>query len=134
VAIPFAALVVFSTNLRPAELVDEAFLRRVPNKIYVSDPTPEQYREILVRVCRTMGVAFTDTGFLHLLRQHYQQARRSMRACHPRDLLRHVVALSRYYGVPAELSPQLLDAAAHVYFLGDEPIREQNLPLQMPPR
>ncbi len=132
VAIPFAALVVFSTNLRPAELVDEAFLRRVPNKIYVGDPTPEQYREILMRACRTMGVAFTDTGFLHLLRQHYQQARRSMRACHPRDLLRHIVALARYYGVPAELSPQLLDAAAHVYFLGDDLTRDPNASLQMP--
>jgi len=120
VAIPFAALVVFSTNLRPGDLVDEAFLRRVPNKIWVSDPTPEQYREILIRACRAMGVAFSDTGFLHLLSQHYQQTRRSLRACHPRDLLRHIVALARYYGVPAELSPQLLDAAAHVYFLGGD--------------
>ena len=134
VAIPFAALVVFSTNLRPADLVDEAFLRRVPNKIYVSDPTPEQYREILVRACRSMGVAFADTGFLYLLRQHYQQARRSMRACHPRDLLRHILALARYYGVSAELSPQLLDAAAHVYFLGDDLAKDQNAALHQPPR
>jgi predicted ATPase with chaperone activity len=126
VAVPFAALVVFSTNLRPADLVDEAFLRRVPNKIYVGDPTPEQYREILVRACRATGVAFSDTGFLYLLSQHYQQTRRSMRACHPRDLLRHVVALARYYGVPAELSPQMLDAAAHVYFLEDDLVRDSS--------
>lgn len=120
VAIPFSALVVFSTNLRPVDLVDEAFLRRVPNKVWVSDPTPEQYREILARVCRQMGVPFSDTGFLHLLRQHYQQSRRSMRACHPRDLLRHILALARYYGVPAALSPQLVDAACHMYFLGED--------------
>ncbi len=131
VAFPFAALVVFSTNLRPADLVDEAFLRRVPNKVWISDPTPEQYREILLRVCRSMGVAFSDTGFLHLLNHHYQQTRRSLRACHPRDLLRHVVALSRYYGVPAELSPQLLDAAAHLYFLGSAPAGESSASLQM---
>jgi hypothetical protein len=131
VAVPFAAMVVFSTNLRPADLVDEAFLRRVPNKIWVSDPTPEQFREILVRVCRSLGVAFSDTGFLHLLSQHYQQPRRSLRACHPRDLLRHVVALARYYGVPAELSPQLLDAAAHVYFLGSDLARDGSASMHM---
>jgi hypothetical protein len=131
VAFPFAAMVVFSTNLRPADLVDEAFLRRVPNKVWISDPTPEQYREILMRICRSMGVAFSDTGFLHLLSQHYQQTRRSLRACHPRDLLRHVVALARYYGVAAELSPQLLDAAAHMYFLGSEPGRDSAAALGM---
>jgi len=117
VAFPFAAMVVFSTNLRPSDLVDEAFLRRVPNKIWVNDPTPEQYREILSRVCRTMGVPFSDTGFLHLLRQHYQQTRRPMRSCHPRDLLRHIIALARYYNVQAALTPQLIDAACHMYFL-----------------
>lgn len=131
VPVPFAAMVVFSTNLRPADLVDEAFLRRVPNKVLVGDPTPEQYREILARVCRSFGVTFSDTGFLHLLSQHYQQTRRSLRACHPRDLVRHVVALARYYGVPAELSPQLLDAAAHVYFLGNELAREGSAQFQM---
>jgi hypothetical protein len=73
-----------------------------------------------MRVCRSLGVTFSDAGFLHLLNQHYQQTRRSLRACHPRDLMRHVVALARYYGVSAELSPQLLDAAAHIYFLGNE--------------
>lgn len=132
VAFPFAALVVFSTNLRPIDLVDEAFLRRVPNKVWVSDPTPEQYREILARVCRSMGVPFSDTGFLHLLRQHYQQTRRSMRACHPRDLLRHIVALARYYNVPAGLTPQLIDAACHMYFLGEESARGSDSAGQMP--
>jgi hypothetical protein len=131
VAVPFAALVVFSTNLRPADLVDEAFLRRVPNKVLVGDPTPEQYREILMRLCRSMNVAFSDAGFMHLFTQYYQQTRRSLRACHPRDLLRHVVALARYYGVPAELSPQLLDAAAHIYFLGGDLIRDSSAPLQI---
>jgi len=131
VPVPFAALVVFSTNLRPADLVDEAFLRRVPNKVWVSDPTPEHYREILMRVCRSMGVTFSDVGFMHLLNQHYQQTRRSLRACHPRDLIRHVVALARYYGVPAELSPQLLDAAAHIYFLGNELAGSSSAQFQM---
>ncbi len=132
VAFPFAALVVFSTNLRPDDLVDEAFLRRVPNKVWVSDPTPEHYREILFRACHAMGVAFSDTGFLHLLRQHYQLARRSMRACHPRDLLRHIVALARYYGVQASLTPQLIDAACHLYFLGGENARDGNSTMQVP--
>ncbi len=105
----------------------------MPNKVLVGDPTPEQYREILARVCRSMGVTFSDTGFVHLLNQHYQQTRRSLRACHPRDLVRHIVALARYYGVQAELSPQLLDAAAHVYFLNNELAREGNAQFQVSP-
>lgn len=120
VAIPFGALVVFSSNMRPSDLVDEAFLRRVPNKIWVSDPTVEQYREILVRACQAEGVAFSDAGFSHLLRQHYQQAGRAMRACHPRDLLRHIVALARYYGIAPEFAPQVIDAACQLYFMDAE--------------
>ncbi len=120
VAIPFGALVVFSSNMRPSDLVDEAFLRRVPNKIWVNDPTLEHYREILARVCQVEGVAFSDAGFAHLMRQHYQQAGRAMRACHPRDLLRHIVALARYYAIAPEFSPQLIDAACQLYFMESE--------------
>ncbi len=125
VALPFGALVVFSSNMRPSDLVDEAFLRRVPNKVWVGDPTVEQYREILVRACQSEGVAFSDAGFSHLLRQHYQQAGRAMRACHPRDLLRHIVALARYYGIVAEFTPQLIDAACQLYFMDIERISSQ---------
>jgi predicted ATPase with chaperone activity len=117
VVIPFGALVVFSSNMRPSDLVDEAFLRRVPNKIWVSDPAVEHYREILVRACQSEGVAFSDAGFAHLLRQHYQQSGRAMRACHPRDLLRHILALARYYGIAPEFAPQLIDAACQLYFV-----------------
>jgi predicted ATPase with chaperone activity len=120
VAIPFGALVVFSSNMRPSDLVDEAFLRRVPNKIWVNDPTLEHYREILTRVCQAEGVAFSDAGFAHLMRQHYQQTGRSMRACHPRDLLRHIVALARYYTIAPEFSPQMIDAACQLYFMENE--------------
>ena len=120
VAMPFGALVVFSTNMRPGDLVDEAFLRRVPNKIWVSSPSPEQYREILVRACQLEGVAFAEAGLAHLMRQHYQLTGREMRACHPRDLLRHILALARYYNVVPELSPQLLDAACRLYFMEEE--------------
>jgi hypothetical protein len=121
VAIPFGALVVFSSNMRLSDLViDEAFLRRVPNKIWVGDPTVEHYREILVRICQGEGIAFSDVGFAHLMRQQYQQAGRALRACHPRDLMRHIIALARYYGIAPEFSPQLIDAACQLYFMEAE--------------
>jgi hypothetical protein len=126
VAVPFGALVVFSSNMRPSDLVDEAFLRRVPNKIWVNDPSPEHYREILVRACQSEGVAFSEVGFAHLLRQHYQQAGRAMRACHPRDLLRHIVALARYYTIAPEFAPALIDAASQLYFMETERFSPQS--------
>jgi hypothetical protein len=127
VEVPFAALVIFSTNLRPGRLLDEAFLRRVPNKIGVNDPSPEQYREMLRRACQSMGVTFSEPGFQHLLHQHDEQAGRPMRGCHPRDLLRHMLALARYYDLTPELSPPLLDAACHLYFLEQEAVADRHL-------
>lgn len=117
IEIPFDELIVFSTNLAPRDLVDEAFLRRIQNKIEVRSPTFEEYREILRRNCEWLNVQFSDEGAVYLLREHYIKAKRELRSCQPRDLLKQIIGISAYQGVPPTLSKELVDQAIATYFV-----------------
>jgi hypothetical protein len=117
IEIPFDQLIVCSTNLAPKDLVDEAFLRRVQNKIHVGDPTLEGFCEIFRRQCQDLGVQFREDGLEYLLREYYIGPGREFRACHPRDLLRTMLGMSRYDGTPPVLSPELIDLACETYFV-----------------
>ncbi|MBI5821094.1 MAG: ATP-binding protein [Verrucomicrobia bacterium] len=117
VEFPFDVMIVFSTNLAPKDLVDEAFLRRIRHKIKVGSPTPEQFREIFERVCRICGVEFNEAGYAYLVAEHYQKAGRAFRAVHPRDLLDQITEIARYQGDKPALEPKLIDRACHSYFV-----------------
>ncbi|MEI7554201.1 hypothetical protein [Candidatus Chlorohelix sp.] len=117
IEVPFDELIVFSTNLAPRDLVDEAFLRRIQNKIEVRNPTYEEYREILRRQCEELKVGFTDEGAVYLLKEHYVKARRELRNCHPRDLLKQILGISSYLGAPPTLTKDLIDQAVASYFV-----------------
>jgi len=117
IEIPFDELIVFSTNLDPKELVDEAFLRRIKFKVYVGDPDEQMFRELFVRNCQRYGVPWDEAAFQYLLQRHYTAIGRSFRACHPRDLLEHLVAIARYRQIPARLSAELIDEACLTYFV-----------------
>ncbi len=117
IEIPFDQLIVFSTNLAPKDLVDEAFLRRVQNKIHVGDPSLEAFCEIFQRQCVELDVQFDENGLAYLLRKHYLGPGRLFRSCHPRDLLRTMVGMSRYDGTPPTLAPDLIDRACATYFV-----------------
>ncbi len=117
IEIPFDELIVFSTNLKPRDLVDEAFLRRIQNKIQIGNPTVDQFREIFRRQCDLLGVPFDQQGLVYLLREHYVKPRRELRACHPRDLLRTLLGIARYLDTPPALSPELIDRACQTYFV-----------------
>lgn len=117
IEIPFDELIVFSTNLAPRDLVDEAFLRRIQNKIEVRNPSFEEYREILRRNCDSMNVPFSEEGAVYLLREHYVKAKRELRSCQPRDLLKQVIGIAAYQGVNPSLSKDLLDSAIASYFV-----------------
>jgi hypothetical protein len=119
--VPFDVLVVFATNLDPASLADEAFLRRIPYKIPIDDPTLEQFTRIFEMNCRRRNLRFHQVMVAYLQRRHYGPARRPFRACHPRDLLDQVTALCRYRGIAPTITRELLDAACASYFIGDEP-------------
>jgi hypothetical protein len=115
--IPFELFLVLSTNLNPEDLIDDAFLRRIQNKLSVPDPTGQQFLDIFVAQCKTMGVPFDQNGFNHLVTRHYFEMKRPFRASHPRDLLRQLMGIARYRNIPPEMTPQLLDAACATYFV-----------------
>jgi predicted ATPase with chaperone activity len=117
IEVPFDELIVFSTNLAPRDLVDEAFLRRIQNKIEVRNPTFEEYREILRRQCDQLGVSFSEEGAVYLLREHYVKAKRELRNCHPRDLLKQILGIAAYQGVQPTLNKELVDLSVASYFV-----------------
>jgi len=117
--IPFDCLLIFATNLDPAELVEEAFLRRIHYKIPVTDPTKDEYAIIFQRVCQAEGIAFTPEALAQIHRDWYQTLRIPPRACHPRDILAHVADIAKYQNVPARLSTDLVDRACRSYFLSN---------------
>jgi hypothetical protein len=115
--VPFDVLIVFATNLNPASLADEAFMRRIPYKIAVEDPTVEQFVKIFELNCQRRNLRFHQVMVAYLQRRHYGPARRPLRSCHPRDLLDQVTALCRYRGIEPVITRELLDAACKSYFV-----------------
>jgi MoxR-like ATPase len=115
--IPFDVLVIFSTNLPPKDLVDEAFLRRLRHKIEIGDPSYDEYREIFKRVATAKGVKFSDQGLAHLLQEWYIKKDRKLRASHPRDLCDQILDIANYFGQEPAMTAELLDRAAQNYFV-----------------
>jgi predicted ATPase with chaperone activity len=117
IEIPFDLLLVFSTNLPPAQLGDEAFFRRIPHKIEIPNPTREEFLRILEVVCRERDVPFSQEGAAYLVENHYVQAGRPQRGCHPRDLVELIEDIACYRGRDAALDPDLIDLACDSYFV-----------------
>lgn len=119
--IPFDVFIIFSTNLEPSELCEEAFLRRIANKVFVPGPTPEQFTEILHRVCDAKGVPFSKEGLRYLYVNYYLdaskgKAKRPLRGCHPRDIVDQILSIAKYRGVEPRLEPALIDLACRTTF------------------
>ena len=117
IEVPFDVLVVFSTNLPPKDLVDEAFLRRLRHKIEVADPSYEAYREIFKRTAEGKGIPYSDRGLAYMLQEWYIKRNRKLRASHPRDICDQILDISRYINVEPTMSKELLDRAAEAYFV-----------------
>ena len=117
IEVPFDVLVIFSTNLPPRDLVDEAFLRRLRHKIEIGDPSYEDYRELFRRVSSQKGVTYTDEGLAYLLQEHYIKRSRNLRASHPRDICDQIIDISRYLNIEPILNKELIDRAAASYFV-----------------
>ena len=118
--LPFAVLVVFATNIKPAELVDEAFLRRIHYKVFAESPTPEEFSKIFENYCKDKTLPF-DAGMVnHLLQGYYRAHRVALRGCQPRDLIDHVLSLAEYRSEPRRITPELLDAACATYFIDEQ--------------
>jgi hypothetical protein len=107
---------VFSTNLDPRELADEAFLRRIQTKIKVDYVTPEQFDEISRRVCVEFGLD-CDIGIIEELRFVLSRHKQPLRACYPRDIIQHLRWAARYEGQQPQVSLAAVEQACRSYFL-----------------
>jgi len=104
-SIPFDQLVVFATNLKPVDLVDEAFLRRIRYKIYIDYPSKEDFESIFRKTCEIKNVTFDPKAF-EFLQDIYEKIGVQRSANHPRDLLEHIIDQCRYYGRDPELTTE----------------------------
>jgi len=116
---PFMTLVVFATNVKPQDLVDEAFLRRIQYKIFAESPTRAEFMQIFEDCCRAKGIEYRRDVVEQLLVTYYRPRQIQLRGCHPRDLINQAISLAEYYDKPAELTPEVLEAACASYFVDD---------------
>jgi hypothetical protein len=116
IQVPFNQMIIFSTNLNPRDLVDEAFLRRLAYKIHVKDPDLDEFRSLFKICVRSMELDYDESVVDYLISKHYVTAGRGFRRCHPRDLLRHLKSYCTYFGLRIELRPEYLDIVVDTYF------------------
>jgi predicted ATPase with chaperone activity len=117
--LPFMVLVIFATNIKPAELVDEAFLRRIHYKVFAESPTVAEFTQIFENCCRDRQIPFDRVLVQDLLKTYYEPRKIPLRGCQPRDLIDQVLSLSEYLGEPRQLSRELLEAACASYFVDE---------------
>jgi predicted ATPase with chaperone activity len=116
IQVPFDQLIVFSTNLEPKDLVDDAFLRRIPYKIEVTDPDETAFRQLLKVMASKLEVEYSEAAVDYLMETHYKAVKRPLRCCQPRDLILQVRNFCRYANKPATLTPENFDFAVENYF------------------
>lgn len=116
VEVPFDLMLVFSTNLEPRTLVDDAFLRRIPYKINVSDPDEGTFRLLIVGQAQALGISIDDAHIEGLFARHYRGQDRPMRMCQPRDLLLLIKNICEFRERPLEADDALFDEAVGLYF------------------
>jgi len=116
IQVPFDQLIIFSTNLEPRDLVDEAFLRRIPYKIEVIDPSEDEFRGLFKMTAPRLGFEFRPEPVEYLIENHYRRTDRAFRCCHPRDLLLQIRSFCAYKKRPLELTEEYFDTAVDIYF------------------
>jgi hypothetical protein len=114
--VPFQVLVVFATNLKPSELADEAFLRRIHNKIYVDPVSPDAFDEIFRRVARARQVGMVPESFSTFRDLCLADGRSELRACYPNDVCKILNSIARYENRDPEATPEDLQRAVRLYF------------------
>ncbi|KAF0110338.1 MAG: ATPase AAA [Chloroflexi bacterium] len=117
IVVPFRAFIVFSTNLNPYDLADDAFYRRIQMKVGVFSPDETLFRQIFLKTCGMMDVAFDEVSYTHLLEKWYKQQGRQFQAVHPRDIVKNVQSLCMYEGTVPAMTPDRVDEACASYFV-----------------
>ena len=114
--IPFELMVVFSTNLEPSDLADEAFLRRIHNKIYVEAVDAPAFDQIFTRVVASRNIQAETDSAEYLRKLCLREGRTELRACYPADICNILLSIGRYEGRPAQMTKPELERAAALYF------------------
>jgi hypothetical protein len=117
--VPFDELLIFCTNIDPKELLDEAFLRRIPYKVKLRDPSEEKFRYIMKFVAPQYNIEH-DEAMVDYLIDKYFRGKRPFRNCHPRDILEQIVNASAYQRIQPRLTKDLINLAAFNYFAAME--------------
>ena len=119
ITVPFEAFLVFSTNLKPHELGDEAFLRRIQYKMLLRNPGPEEFTQIFVNFCQSRELPCPE-GLVELfIKKRYRAIGRPFRRCHPRDVISHAIDIIHFEDLPYALTEDLLDSAFESCFIED---------------
>ncbi|MGI8959410.1 MAG: ATP-binding protein [Bryobacteraceae bacterium] len=122
--IPFETFLVFSTNLSPTKLGDEAFLRRIQYKMLLRSPVPEEFRIIFCEFCKSQGLDAPATLVDAFISKHYLTTKKAFRRCHPRDVISQAIDLIHFKRLPYELTEELLDQAFASCFLSTDDLSE----------
>ncbi|HYM13244.1 MAG TPA: hypothetical protein VEU62_21065, partial [Bryobacterales bacterium] len=117
VSVPFEAFLIFSTNLHPDKIGDEAFLRRIQYKMFLANPTEDEFIEIFERYCQTENIYCPRTLLHTFIDKHYRVTGKRFRRCHPRDVITHAIDLIRFERLEFELTEDLLDRGFESCFL-----------------
>jgi len=115
--VPFEVILIFSTNMNPLELADEAFLRRIGHKIRFDTLNQQEFEAIWRQVCDERGIEFNREILNYLFKEHYQEELVPMLPCHPRDLIGLALDMVRYRDEKAELTPETIRSAWDSYFV-----------------
>jgi hypothetical protein len=122
--VPFELMVVFSTNMNPHDLADEAFLRRIQTKVMVDNVTPAVFDQIFHRVVQAHQAPCEPGCAEYLRKRCAESGYQYLRACYPNDVYRLVKAISEYEGRPVRMTRANIDRAVGLYFAKVQEVRE----------
>jgi SpoVK/Ycf46/Vps4 family AAA+-type ATPase len=115
--VPFEAFLIFSTNLRPDQLGDEAFLRRIQYKMFLRSPRQPEFTHIFQRFAESRKLEFTSEVVDSFIQKHYLTGGKRFRRCHPRDVIMHAVDIINFESLPSVLTEDVLDRAFQSCFV-----------------
>jgi hypothetical protein len=114
--IPFELLVVFATNLGLHDLAEDAFMRRLKNKIKIDVPSAERFKKLLHRVCEEKKLACSEDMENYITEQCSKQSEGKLRACYPTDIVTLIVGTAKFEQRAPVISPEAVDRALNLYF------------------
>ena len=118
--VPFDTFLVFSTNLKPSDLGDEAFLRRIHYKMLLRGPAKSEFVRIFQNVCGANRLPCQTAVLDNFIAKYYEQTGKAFRRCHPRDVITHALNLIHFENLPTELTANVLERAFESCFVQDE--------------